>query len=131
MRIPGNRVSDVTRFMRAELHEKYPPGEIEAIIRLAFEAFHGFNATQLLARQDYLLTESELLKFIYLLKDLRKDVPVQYSLGYTWFFDLKIRTDKRALIPRQETEELVDWIVKSTSETPVSFRILDIGTGTG
>ena len=56
--------------------------------------------------------------------------PIQYILGYTDFYGLRLRVDKRVLIPRPETEELVEWIIK-TYKTAEGHRILDIGTGSG
>jgi release factor glutamine methyltransferase len=56
--------------------------------------------------------------------------PLQYITGETQFLDIKIRTDRRALIPRPETEELVELVIKEVGDKQVS-KILDLGTGTG
>lgn len=60
---------------------------------------------------------------------LNKKIPVQYILGYTYFYGLKLNVTNDVLIPRRETEELVDYIIKNTKIT--NPRILDIGTGSG
>jgi release factor glutamine methyltransferase len=68
---------------------------------------------------------------------LKKNEPVQYVLGEAWFAGMKFKVNKNVLIPRPETEELVDWIVKESQKSnPESFRdksqnIIDIGTGSG
>lgn len=59
--------------------------------------------------------------------------PIQYITGYTWFYGLKFAVTAATLIPRPETEELVDWIVNDCKETNPNFAgaVLDMGTGTG
>lgn len=58
--------------------------------------------------------------------------PIQYVLGEAWFMGMKLRVNENVLIPRPETEELVDWIIKDIQlEEPKSLSLLDIGTGSG
>ena len=59
---------------------------------------------------------------------LKKEVPIQQIIGYTWFYGHKFNVNKNVLIPRPETEELVDWILK---DNPAYKSILDIGCGSG
>lgn len=74
--------------------------------------------------------EAEALLPVYLVR-LEQHEPLQYVLGEAWFCGLRFTADKRALIPRPETEELVEWII-SEQRFPLSNRsLLDIGTGTG
>src|SRR5690606_40531921 len=68
----------------------------------------------------------DLLNFY--IEKLKTGMPVQYVLGETEFCGLIFRVDQSVLIPRPETEELVEWIVKESAENSV---ILDIGTGSG
>jgi release factor glutamine methyltransferase len=64
---------------------------------------------------------------------LKKEKPIQYILGETEFYGLPFLVNVNTLIPRPETEELVEWIIKSTNYEIQStkLRILDIGTGSG
>lgn len=59
--------------------------------------------------------------------------PVQYVIGYTWFYNLKLEVNSYVLIPRPETEELVDWLVQDVRKGLISNEpdILDVGTGSG
>ena len=58
--------------------------------------------------------------------------PIQYVIGEAWFMGMKLRVNENVLIPRPETEELVDWIIKDIQlEEPKSLSLLDIGTGSG
>jgi len=61
---------------------------------------------------------------------LGNNEPIQYILGYAWFYDLKLGVNKHVLIPRQETEELVAWVVKDCKKKQ-NISVLDIGTGSG
>jgi release factor glutamine methyltransferase len=67
------------------------------------------------------------------LEDLKKEIPIQYILGETEFFGLPFKVNSNVLIPRPETEELVDWIIdtQKTNLNSDKLHILDIGTGSG
>jgi release factor glutamine methyltransferase len=75
------------------------------------------------------MSESELLKFNFAIKDLKNNKPIQYILGKTEFYGLPFRVNPHVLIPRPETEELVDLIIRENKGN--TLRILDIGTGSG
>jgi release factor glutamine methyltransferase len=68
-----------------------------------------------------------------ILQELKKEVPIQYLLGKTNFYGLDFEVNENVLIPRPETEELVEWIVKENAKTDKTktLKILDIGTGSG
>ncbi|AEW85788.1 N5-glutamine S-adenosyl-L-methionine-dependent methyltransferase [Flavobacterium columnare ATCC 49512] len=75
----------------------------------------------------------QLLQWETVLDQLKQEKPIQYILGETDFFGMSFYTNEYTLIPRPETEELVDWIIQTVSTTKKGekVRILDIGTGTG
>jgi release factor glutamine methyltransferase len=75
----------------------------------------------------------QLLRWESVLAELKKEKPIQYILGETEFYGLPFLVNENTLIPRPETEELVEWIIKSTNYEILStkLRILDIGTGSG
>ena len=142
MRIPTNHVKSITAFFREELAGLYSTEEIENFCFYSFEHFLGFTRSDLTLKAMETVNESELLKFNDLVKRLKCEEPIQYILGEAWFYGLKFKVNKNVLIPRPETEELVEWIVKDvrTQESGVrsqkskdkkSFWILDIGTGSG
>ena len=65
---------------------------------------------------------------------LKHNEPIQYVLGEAWFSGMKFKVNKNVLIPRPETEELVDWVVKEIENLKFridKLRILDVGTGSG
>ncbi len=78
------------------------------------------------------LLEGELEKFEEALQRLKQHEPIQYITGKTEFFGLDFRVDKNVLIPRPETEELVEWILDDLQNArEKELKILDIGTGSG
>jgi release factor glutamine methyltransferase len=70
----------------------------------------NWSRAELLMNADFRLSESDLLFIRSYVKRLQENEPFQYILGETEFYGLTLKCDKRALIPRPETEELVDWI---------------------
>ena len=78
------------------------------------------------------LSEGELENFEEALQRLKQHEPIQYITGKTEFFGLDFRVDKNVLIPRPETEELVEWILDDLQNArEKELKILDIGTGSG
>jgi release factor glutamine methyltransferase len=130
MKIASNRISDIVRFFREELKDVYEKQELETVIAWCFEAFLGLDRTRLLLKMQDTVSESELLKFSFAVKDLKTHKPIQYVLGEADFYGMKLSVNSSVLIPRPETEELVDHIIKE-NRTRENFRILDIGTGSG
>jgi release factor glutamine methyltransferase len=76
------------------------------------------------------LGEAELEKIRPLVRRRAQHEPLQYIVGETEFFGLKLKVDRRALIPRPETEQLVERVIATTKQSPPA-RVLDLGTGTG
>ena len=81
---------------------------------------------------DFLITKSQLKRIYLLIKHLSNNQPIQYFFGYVYFKKLKIGVNNNVLIPRPETEELVDIVLKSIAQNKIKpNNILDIGTGSG
>ena len=107
-------------------------GEIDMFFRLLGEAYMNMSRIQMSLNLERELTEAELLKFESALQRLLNHEPVQYIIGETEFYGLPMKVDKNVLIPRPETEELVEWVLQDLKTPGVDNpRILDIGTGSG
>lgn len=104
--------------------------------RLA-ENYLGMKRIDITLNPDKKLTETEQKQLITALNRLKKHEPLQYILGETEFYGLLFKVNKNVLIPRPETEELVEWVIKDFQKTTSAarknepFKILDIGTGSG
>jgi release factor glutamine methyltransferase len=131
MKIPSNRIDDIARWFRTQLAERYERDEIDRMAEYCLEAFAGYTRNDQLLRPESRVTESELLKLHFAVKDLKRGRPLQYILGKAWFFGLTLQVTPDVLIPRPETEELVQLIIDEQQQTTGSFSILDIGTGSG
>lgn len=116
-------------YIRKELADCYPPEEVESFIRLIFSWLKNYNSTDLILKRDQELSEDDRQQLISITERLKQSEPIQYILGETEFYGLNFRVNPGVLIPRPETEELVDWILKESQKG--DERILDIGTGSG
>ena len=104
------------------------------IKRLLMSHITGLSMTQLLAERDLSLTEEQQKWYDEAIVRLKNNEPIQHILGYSEFYGRKLKCDKRALVPRPETEELVDWIISDWSTVnsqQSTVNCIDIGTGTG
>lgn len=157
MRIPSNKIADVVRFFRDELKGNYEKEEIETFIAFCFEEYLNLKRVDIFLNGNTTISESELLKFNFAIKDLKSFKPIQYILGEADFYGLLFKVNQHVLIPRPETEELVQLIINEnqiplqelnlekniflsdSSETILikeaervgELSILDIGTGSG
>ncbi len=123
-------VDKIIKSFKNKLAVIYPLTEINSIIEIVFEYELGLSKTDLLLKSENQLTEIQFERLQAILTRLKNNEPVQYVLGKTVFFDLDFFVAPGVLIPRQETEELVDWIIKD-ADAQKSINILDIGTGSG
>ena len=89
----------------------------------------GFRRDELLLRPDTFLSSEQANKFNTICEDLKKERPIQYIFGYSWFYENKFHVKEGVLIPRPETEELVEHIIKKHRNENVN--IIDIGSGSG
>ncbi len=130
MQIASNKISEVIKFFRQELKDLYDAGEIDTFITYCFEVYLNFTKTDLLLKSSENMSESELLKFSFAVKQLKQFRPIQYILGNAHFYKLNFIVTDQVLIPRPETEELVNVILHDLKEKNTG-SILDIGTGSG
>ena len=116
-----------------ELTPIYDAGESESFFYLILEEKQKLKRIDLALQPDLFFSEEEIVVWNSILKELKKEIPIQYLLGKTSFYGLDFEVNENVLIPRPETEELVEWILESQKSKVESqnIRILDIGTGSG
>ncbi|WP_299521987.1 peptide chain release factor N(5)-glutamine methyltransferase [Winogradskyella sp.] len=131
---------DLKDIYHKELDAIYGKDEVENFFFLTTEHHFNIARIQLALEPELSFTKPETDVFFKTLDDLKQQKPIQYILGEMEFYGLKFKVNTNVLIPRPETEELVDWIVNSldTEVLEVSgsnirskLKILDIGTGSG
>lgn len=108
----------------------YDREEAACFFYLILEAKHQLKRVDLALQPDLVFSESEIATWNLILEQLKKEIPIQYILGTTHFYGSELMVNEHVLIPRPETEELVDWIIQS-SKGQSKLKILDIGTGSG
>tara|TARA_B110000259_G_scaffold150855_1_gene170444 strand:- start:725 stop:1609 length:885 start_codon:yes stop_codon:yes gene_type:complete len=118
------------------LSETYPKKEIDSFFFILMEEKLKLQRIDTVLNPDFLIDTATVVVLKIILERLQKEEPIQYILGKTEFYGLPFLVDKNTLIPRPETEELVEWILSEiqkiqggNQKTPLA--ILDIGTGTG
>jgi release factor glutamine methyltransferase len=117
-----------------QLLSLYENGEAVAIADLVIEHLTGINKNERLLRKEKTLSLEEEDQLQHFTQQLLENKPVQYVLQEAWFADMKFMVTEAVLIPRPETEELVELILndyKKNIHTTEAFSILDIGTGSG
>jgi len=130
-------LNEARTVLTKELKNVYESDELKNIIELVIEHITNMTRAEQLKNKVPYLTCTQLENLDIITERLKKNEPVQYVLGEAWFAGMKFKVNKNVLIPRPETEELVDWIVKESQESnPESFRdksqnIIDVGTGSG
>lgn len=122
-------VSDVIARFREELKHKYPEREIEQFLVMAFEEVMHIDKIDVFLRTKAPISKPQKAHFEGILEGLLNDEPIQYLLGHAHFYGLPFQVNTSVLIPRPETEELVQWVLKD--RLPDAPRILDLGTGSG
>jgi release factor glutamine methyltransferase len=122
-------IKDIRFYLAKELEKIYQEPEISAIINLVIKTVTGITKLHQLYLTEQIVTKQQAEKITGICKDLKTGKPIQYILGETSFYDCIIRVNRDTLIPRPETEELVDLIIKENKA--YQGTIIDVGTGSG
>lgn len=124
------KIKQYKSFFLEQLALLYDETEIESFFYIILENKNNLKRIDLALNIDLEFSEKNLTIWNEILEKLKLEIPIQYIIGTTSFFDLEFEVNKNVLIPRPETEELVDWIVMSNKNSN-NLQILDIGTGSG
>lgn len=131
--------------MKGQLKKLYDDQEAANITALAIESITQFSKTEQFSNKEGELTKEQWGEMESFLQRLLNHEPVQYIMAKCWFYGMELYVDKNVLIPRPETEELVDWVVKDVmksgknvfvrepmqADATIRLKILDVGTGSG
>ena len=131
LRFRSNSVRDILALFHEELDPLYGAGEVAVFGEMLFEAFLGWNRVRLLTSKDHTVNQSDLLRLHWALEDLKRQRPIQHIIGHVDFCGCRIAVGPEVLIPRPETEEIVNWIVNNLNPQPSALNILDLCTGSG
>jgi release factor glutamine methyltransferase len=123
-------IREARQDLQNALTPQYGEGEAASMCRYVFDDFFTLKTND--EAQENIFQSFLFEDFLNIKKRLLTGEPVQYVVGFSWFYGLKFKVNPSVLIPRPETEELVHWILETTKkETMLNATILDIGTGSG
>ena len=134
------KLRELKNIFNTELKSIYSREESQTILNYIVIDAIGIPKLTILSQSQLELSENQSEKVMALLEDLKKGIPVQHLLGIAHFYGMVLKVTPDVLIPRQETEELVDWIIKDvgqpSKESPKipgldELKILDVCTGSG
>ena len=108
--------------------------EIESFFFILTEYLHNLKRVDLALNPNFELSDAEVEKWNTILADLQQEKPIQYITGEAWFYGLRFEVNENTLIPRPDTETLVETVLnlaKNRFNLAHSLRLLDLGTGSG
>ena len=140
-------ISNLKSHFFTELKGIHEESEIDSFFLILIDYLHQLKRIDLSLRPDFEVSAEDLVKWESVILELKKEKPIQYITGEAWFYGLRFEVNEHTLIPRPETEELVEWIIESQkskvesqkskvesqklNEESQNWNILDIGTGSG
>ena len=116
---------------KSELTSHYENIELSSLLSILFEHVTGWNQINQVVHKDEPLNEKCIDDLQNALNKLKEGSPIQYITGKAWFMGNEWKVNENVLIPRPETEELVDWVTEYATIIDKPLQILDIGTGSG
>lgn len=128
IKIHDNSLLSLKKYFREKLSGLYDEEEIASLFYIGLDAFLGVSRLLYISDPKSTVSESDILRMRFLAKELVKGRPIQYIIGHCEFMDLQLKVNESVLIPRPETEEIVDDIYKKVVEAKT---IVDLCTGSG
>ena len=124
------------KYFHQRLKANYPDSEIENFFFWTLEEILGIQRIDFVLQKNNAVDYQNIDRIKKVIQRLRNEEPIQYIFGSTEFYGLLFNVSTDTLIPRPETEELVEWIIETVKQDEYlsslsELRILDIGTGTG
>ena len=123
------KVSDILPYFLLNLKEFYPDNEIKSFAYITIKYFFDMSKSDTIINSEKKLEDREIMEIKSTISSLKRYEPIQYVFMETEFYGNSFFSISGSLIPRPETEELVDWIIKDNKGTKKHY--LDIGTGSG
>ena len=117
--------------IRDELNDVYDSSEAKNVAELVLENITSLSRAEQNKDNETVLEKNQIEKLEKIIDRLKQNEPVQYILKETWFAGMKFKVNKNVLIPRPETEELVEWVIADCRLQNEDLKIIDIGTGSG
>ena len=124
-------LQEIKAFLKQKLATKIDAVELSSLMGMLIEAVTGWNRMQQIVNVNTELTNMQQVQIEQYAEQLLAGQPIQYILGKAWFMGNEFMVNEHVLIPRPETEELVEWIISYAGIMNKPLSIIDIGTGSG
>lgn len=127
------QIKELKNYFFSILEGIYEPAELDSIFYILTSYLYGLKRIDVSLQPEFEISLHEMERWNSILIDLKNEKPIQYITGEAWFYGLRLEVNQATLIPRPETEELVEWIIESQTRNIESqtSTILDVGTGSG
>jgi len=125
------RLNEIKLALKKQLAGQYESVELNPILSILIEHITGWDQVQQVIHKDDSISEAQALAFEAAANELIAGRPIQYITGKAWFMGEAYTVNEQVLIPRPETEELVEWVIEYAAIKGKALSILDIGTGSG
>lgn len=121
----------IKQTLKEKLASHYEPIELNSLIAIILEQVTGWNQMKQVIEKDTPLTAAQQVQIENIAVELINGKPIQYIIGKAWFHGHEFIVNEQVLIPRPETEELVEWVIEYAEIVQKELEIIDIGTGSG
>jgi len=125
------RLNELKQSLKKQLTGQFESVELGPILSILIEHITGWDQVHQLINKDNSISKEQVLAFETAAAELEAGRPIQYITGKAWFMGEAYTVNNQVLIPRPETEEIVDWVIEYAAIKGKALRILDIGTGSG
>lgn len=120
------------KWFNEQLQHLYDTDEIKSMLTIVAYEVLGLSRVDLVLKDNESLSEAQIVQLNNVLSQLQQEIPIQYIFEKAYFYGYEFKVSPATLIPRRETEELVEWVLSEMNRQPEKkWRVLDIGTGTG
>ncbi|MFO7614175.1 MAG: peptide chain release factor N(5)-glutamine methyltransferase [Bacteroidales bacterium] len=123
-------VQKLKQALLSALGSSFESSEARNMVRWLLTSFAGLKPEDVVMNPDLMVDDAVVSRLFAAVGELKKDTPIQYVTGKAYFYGLELNVNRDVLIPRPETEEMVQWVLENFSRRP-GMRVLDIGTGSG
>lgn len=120
------------KWFNEQLQHLYDADEIKSMLTIVAYEVLRLSRVDLVLKDNESLSEAQIVQLNNVLSQLQQEIPIQYIFEKAYFYGYEFKVSPATLIPRRETEELVEWVLSEMNRQPEKkWRVLDIGTGTG
>src|SRR5690554_2864994 len=126
------KLNDYKILFKQKLKDLFDTEETDALFAMVIDEVLNYSRADIVLKKEAEIPSAYQLRLEEIVSQLQQEIPIQYIFEKAYFYGYEFKVSPATLIPRRETEELVDWILTEMKKQPQkNWRVLDIGTGSG